>query len=131
MAQIALPLTRRRADDPARIVVGNANATETPSADAMANVLVRMSNPSSQTVTVEYFTADNTATAGSDYLAAAGTLVFNPGETDKNFAITVRDDAEDEAVETAFINIRNPVNAVIGSGRAPSRFSTTTAPHLC
>src|SRR5262245_36465460 len=53
--------------------VGTVNATFT----------VSLSAPSSETVSVIYATADGSATAGSDYQAQTGTLIFAPGETTK------------------------------------------------
>jgi ubiquinone/menaquinone biosynthesis C-methylase UbiE len=38
---------------------------------------------------VEYYTSDNTAAAGSDYIAASGILTFRDGETEKSFEVTV------------------------------------------
>jgi streptogramin lyase len=43
------------------------------------------------TVTVQYATANGSAAAGVDYLATAGTLTFNPGETSKSFVVPLRD----------------------------------------
>ena len=71
-------------------------------------VAANLSVPSSQTVTVDYATADGTATAGSDYRAEAGTLTFNPGQTRKTIAITLPKDKEPEAiVEAFFVNLSN------------------------
>lgn len=44
------------------------------------------------TVTVSYATQDGTASAGSDYTSASGTLTFDPGQTSKAVAITVLGD---------------------------------------
>ena len=41
---------------------------------------VALSATSSQTVTVNYATRNNSAVAGSDYTATSGTLSFGPGE---------------------------------------------------
>ena len=42
-----------------------------------------------EAVTVNYATADGTALAGVDYVAASGTLTFEPGETTKIIAVQV------------------------------------------
>src|SRR5262249_41176757 len=42
---------------------------------------VRLSNPTVQVVTVDYATANGTATAGSDYVATSGTVTFPAGST--------------------------------------------------
>jgi Calx-beta domain/FG-GAP-like repeat/FG-GAP repeat len=87
-------------------------------ADAAATFTLRLSNPSSAPVTFDYATADGTANAGSDYLAATGTVTFNPGETDKTINVTVKDDAIDEIDETFFVNLSNPVNATVADGQS-------------
>lgn len=76
---------------------------------------VRLSNPSSQTITVAFSTADATATAGIDYVATSGTLTFNPGETVKSIAVEVLGDNIDEQNEQIFVNLTNPTNATVGT----------------
>ena len=61
---------------------------------------VGLSGESDQAVTVAYRTSDWTATAGADYTATNGTLVFQPGETRKAIAVPVLDDSEEEETET-------------------------------
>jgi hypothetical protein len=59
-------------------------------------------------VSVQFATSDGTAQAGPDYVAAAGQLVFGPGETQKTFQITVKGDALLEADETVTLTLSNP-----------------------
>ena len=70
---------------------GNSNAT--------IYVPVILSGPMSQSVSVDYATADGTATAGSDYQAATGSIIFAPGETSKSIAITILGDTQPEQDE--------------------------------
>ncbi|WP_306395390.1 Calx-beta domain-containing protein [Telluria beijingensis] len=49
---------------------------------------------------VAYGTANGSAQAGSDYLAAAGTLTFGPGETAKNVTVALPRDGAAEAAES-------------------------------
>ena len=49
---------------------------------------VSLSTATEQTVSVNYSTANNTATAGSDYVATSGTLTFNPGDTTKTITVS-------------------------------------------
>ena len=44
------------------------------------------------TVTVDYETADGTATAPADYVAKRGTLAFAPGESEKTVEVPLHDD---------------------------------------
>jgi CSLREA domain-containing protein len=79
---------------------------------------VSLSNPSYQTITVNYATQDGTtnpATAGSDYVAIATTpLTFNPGETSQTVTVLVNGDTTHEADETFFVNLTNPSNVTSG-----------------
>ncbi len=65
-------------------------------------------------VTVNYATANGSATTDNkDYLAAAATIEFKPGETQKTIAITVLGDVEPEPNETFQLNLSNPTNATL------------------
>jgi len=74
---------------------------------------VTLSSSSSQEVRVDYATADGTATAGDDYVATSGTLVFAAGEVSKTITVQVNGDEDVESDETFFVNLSNPVNATI------------------
>jgi hypothetical protein len=79
-----------------------------------AGFTVSLSNPSSQTITVQYQTANGTATAGSDYVAIGlTTLTFNPGVTSLPVNVTVTGDFVDEVDETFSVNLSNAVNAPV------------------
>ena len=106
-------------DDPQpTITIVNSFRTEGASGTS-GNALsdVRLSNPSSQTITVAFSTADGTAIAGSDYVATSGTVTFNPGETTKSVAVEVLGDNVDEVSETYFVNLTNPTNATIATAQ--------------
>ena len=62
-------------------------------------------------VTVDYQTMDGVAAAGTDFEAASGTLVFQPGETRKTVSVALLDDAIDEGAETFELVLSNPVPA--------------------
>ena len=72
--------------------INDVAVTETDSGTTTANFTVTLSPASSQTVTVQYATADNTATAGSDYASASGTLTFNASQTSQPVSVTVNGD---------------------------------------
>jgi negative regulator of genetic competence, sporulation and motility len=81
--------------------------------DGAATFTVMLSNPSSFPVTVDYSTADGTATGGSDYTAISGTLTFNPGEIAQIISVPINDDHIYEGDETFYLNLSNPINATI------------------
>src|SRR6266542_771342 len=68
-------------EPPVHISIGDATVTEGSSGTVNATFDVTLSQISSQTVTVDYATADGTATAPDDYLPAVGSLIFSPGAT--------------------------------------------------
>ncbi len=62
-------------------------------------------------VTVDYETADGTATAGEDYTAKRGTMTFAPGHTRKTVAVPVLRDEETEDAETVVLRLSNARSA--------------------
>ncbi len=79
---------------------------------------VTLSNPSSQTVTVQYATADNSATVlNNDYVTGSGTVTFPPGSTSQPVTVVVNGDNVNEPDETFFVNLTTPVNATIGDSQ--------------
>src|SRR5262245_19221206 len=82
------------------------------------NFTVTLAKKNSLRVTVSYATADGTATAGSDYTATSGTLVFAPGETSKTVAVPIVGDTAIESDETFTLRLSNPVNATLGTATA-------------
>ena len=90
---------------PPGISVADARVDE--AADATVDFAVTLSRAASETVTVDYATADGTATAGSDYTATSGALTFAPGETAKTVSVPVLDDSHDEGSETFTLTLSN------------------------
>jgi uncharacterized repeat protein (TIGR01451 family) len=66
-------------------------------------------------VFVDYAATSGTATAGSDFVAAAGTLTFASGQTMATFSVTITDDAAVEGDETVNLMIANPVGTTLGA----------------
>ncbi len=80
--------------------------------------LSRAFTTAAHAVTVDYATADGTATAGEDYTAASGTLTFAAGETVKTVRVALLDDAIDEGEETFTLRLSNARGARIADGEA-------------
>lgn len=108
-------------DDGPKLSVNDVAVTEgnptTPATTTPITFTVSMSETSTQVVSVDWATANNTAMAPSDYASASGTVFFNPGETVKTVTVQVNKDLVDEANETFFVNLSNPVNATILDGQ--------------
>lgn len=85
--------------------------TEGNTGSSNAVFTVSMSTSSSQTVSIDYATADGTALAGSDYQAVSGTVTFTPGSTSQSISVPILGDAQVEPTENFFVNLSNPVSA--------------------
>ncbi len=84
-----------------------------------ANFVITLATSSSQPVSVNYATADGTATvADNDYVATAGTLVFSPGETSKLVSVTVVGDDTPEPNEVFELILSSPVNGILARSTA-------------
>ncbi|XVE12725.1 MAG: hypothetical protein HCA05_27115 (plasmid) [Dolichospermum sp. DET68] len=82
-----------------------------------ATFTVTLSAASTSVVTVNYATANGTATAGSDYTATTGALTFNPGDTSKILNVAVTGDMTIESNETFLVNLSNATNATIADNQ--------------
>ncbi len=104
-------------DAPPSLSISDASVTEGNSGTTNATFTVSLSAVSGQIVSVGYWTADNTATAGIDYQAANGTLTFNPGETSKTITVQVNGDTSPEPNESFIVNLGNAAKANIARGQ--------------
>jgi hypothetical protein len=93
--------------------IDDVSVNEGNSGTSTATFTVSLSAASGQTVSVNYATADGTATAGSDYVARSGTLTFAPGTTAQGVAITVNGDTAVEPSETFSVGLSGASNASI------------------
>ena len=79
---------------------------------------VTLSGSPEDPVTVDFSTVSGTATAGTDFLATAGTLTFLQGVTARTITVYVLGDAAREPNETFSVNLANASqNAYIGTGQ--------------
>ena len=101
--------TSVRVAGPPAISVSDASVQEAE--EAVLAFSVTLSHPSSRTVTVDYATADGTATAGSDYTATSGSLTFNAGDTSQTVEVTVLTDSDEEGEETLTVTLSSASQA--------------------
>jgi len=73
--------------------------------------VVRLTQPATNVVTVDYFTSDLTATNGVDYLATNGTLTFALGQTTNIVTVLMLGDLVDENNKTLQLNLTNNAGA--------------------
>lgn len=107
-------------DDAAPLVtIDNVSTAEGASGTHTVTFTATLSAASARTVTLDYATADGTASvAGNDYVAKSGTLTFNPGVVTRTFTVTVKGDAVHETDETFFVNLVSATNAYLGVSAA-------------
>jgi hypothetical protein len=92
--------------------INNVSVTEGPGT-TYAILTVTLSVASTDTVTVDYVTANNTAVSGTNYVTTSGTLTFPPGTTTKTISIPVVDNSQPDNGNTFYVNLSNPTNASI------------------
>ena len=76
-----------------------------------ANFVITFDRPSAGVVSIDYATQNGTALAGSDYVAASGTVKFAPGETAKTVKVLVVNDTLRESPETFSLKLSDLVGA--------------------
>ncbi|MDA1274548.1 MAG: hypothetical protein O2960_10935 [Verrucomicrobia bacterium] len=104
-------------DPPPRLMINSTAVLEGNSGTTNAIFTISLSSASGRTVTVNYSTSDATATAGEDYIATSGSLIFEPGETSKNISVPVIGDMKTEnGNELFFVNLTNAQNATAPAG---------------
>jgi subtilisin family serine protease len=103
--------------NPVVLSIGDASVVEGNAGTTSVVLTVSLSGVTSVPVSVSYATADTTATAGSDYVAASGSLSFAPGVTSRTIGITVNGDTTVETDETLLVNLSGPVFATIADGQ--------------
>ena len=83
-----------------------------------ATLTVTLTGGIDQTVTIDYATADGTASASTDYVATSGTLTFPAGTTSRVITVPLVNDTAAEGAETFVVNLSNAVNATIADSQA-------------
>ena len=101
-----------------RLSVADTTVSEGDSGTSDAVFNVTLSEAAGETVTVAFATADGTATAGTDYQAASGTLTFAAGETAVHIAVAVIGDIVREPDETFVVTLSDPQNATLADAAA-------------
>lgn len=79
---------------------------------------VTLSSAYTSAVKVKYKTLNNTAKAGSDYVAAEDSVIFKPGQTSKTVSITINGDTKAEPNETFYVKLYKPYNATVAEDTA-------------
>ncbi len=92
----------------------------------MAEVTVTRTGDTGGVLLVDWATGAGSAAAGSDYEAASGQFMFQPGETRKTFRVFVNDDAAIESPETVPLSL-SVTDITLGSPTAGTVIATDDA----
>ena len=103
-------------------------ATVTEGGEAVFTV--RLSDTSSETVTVRYATVDDTAVAGSDYTRTTGTLRFDPNERTDTIRVPILQDSTAEPSESFTVELSNPNRATVSDGTGAVTIEADPMPEL-
>lgn len=117
-ATVGSPGTITILDDDLPTVSFSTNTFKVDENGVQAVVTASLNTPSGLTLRVNYASSNGTATAGSDYNAVSGTLIFSPGQTSRTFNVPILDDFVDEPDETVRLFLSSPTNAVLGLASA-------------
>ena len=102
------------ADEP---TVGFSTATVSAAENRSSAIVVTVVGGTEVPVTVDWATADGTATAGADYTVASGTLTFPAGDTSESITLAILDDNVAETrTETIDVTLSSPDGASIRTG---------------
>ena len=93
-----------------------------------ASFQVWLDKPSIAVVSVNYATADGTATAGADYRATTGTLQFAPGEVVKTVQVDITDDGAAEVDEYFTLQLSAPSGATLVEPAGRAQIGASDAP---
>ncbi len=116
-------------DDPLPgLSINDVTVAEGNSGTTNAVFTVTLDAASGQTVTVNYATADGTATQPADYTNTAGTLTFTPGQTTRTITVPVIGETIPEANETFFVNLSGATNATISDNQGVGTITNDDVP---
>src|SRR5262245_53655807 len=80
-----------------------------------ATLSVRRLNDTDTVVSVDYATADGTATNGVKYISTSGTLAFAAGETNQTIVVPILNNGFVQGTKTFKVILSNPTTAVLGT----------------
>lgn len=115
-------------DDLPAVTITDATIAEGDTGETIVKLQVSLSQSSSQSVSMDYATSDGTANAAIDYVTKTGSLVFAPGETSKEIALSILGDTDVEENEDFSIVLSNIVNATVSKSTGTITITNDDAP---
>lgn len=97
------------------IYIDDVTVIEGDSGNSQALFTVSLDQPTTELVSVQFHTRDDSAIAGEDYQSVSGQLVFQPGELTKTISVPILDDAVIESNEGFQVVLDQAVGATLAS----------------
>jgi YVTN family beta-propeller protein len=101
-----------------RVSIADTAIVEGDSGTSLLVFTVSLSGPASVPVSVQYATADGTATARSDYIATSGSLTIPVGQTSGQIPVAIVGDLLYEPTRTFTVRLTGATGAAIQDGTA-------------
>jgi hypothetical protein len=99
------------------VTLGDGTATEGNTGTTVMTFTVSLSSAYDLPITVNYATSGGSASAGSDYRAASGSLTIPAGQTTGTISVLVNGDRLAEPDETFVVNLSGATSATIADGQ--------------
>jgi CSLREA domain-containing protein len=116
-------------DDTAGTLAFSAATTQVAESAGTVALTVQRTGGAASGVTVQFATANGSATAGQDYATTTGTLTFGAGESSKTIVVSILADGLVEPDETFTVVLSNPIGGTLGTpATATVTISDTTPP---
>jgi hypothetical protein len=103
---------------PPAVSIADASVVEGNAGSSTLVFSVSLSKATKRPVSMNYSTADGSATAPADYASASGALTFAPGERAKTIAVSAVGELAIEQDETVTVTLSSAINATIAKGTA-------------
>ena len=107
--------------------ISDVTVAEGQSGTSVATFTVTLA-PANGAATVAYATANGSATSGTDYTAASGTLSFAAGVATQTINVTIAGDAVIEPTEAFVVNLSNATNAAISDAQGVGTITNDDLP---
>jgi M6 family metalloprotease-like protein len=118
------------------LTIDDVSVTEGSGGTTNATFTVTLSPTSGEQVTVDWATANGTATGGGvpgpgvDYYTGSGTLTFEAGQATRTIDVTIVGDTAGEPNETFYVNLSGATNAGIGDDQGVGTILDDELPSL-
>jgi hypothetical protein len=107
-----------------QLSISDTSVVEGNSGTRYAVFSIALSSAAATPVSVQWSTADGSATAGSDYVAKSGTASFAAGTVSRTITVAVTGDTEVEPHETFRVNLSAPVGATLGDAQGTATITS-------